>query len=312
MTAPIISLDDTSLARVRDTLLAGGLVAMPTETVYGLAADGANAAAIARLYDAKGRPQFNPLIAHVRSAAEAAREGTLNAAAERCVDAFWPGPLTVVVPVAETGSVDLLARAGLDTIALRQPNHVAAQAILDSVNRPLVAPSANRSGEISPVTARTVADGLGDRIDLIVDGGRCTVGLESTVVDFTTETPTLLRPGGIPVEALEDLLGQVVPHGSEDLAAPKSPGQGLRHYAPGATLRLNALSPEEGEGWLGYGVSGGDLNLSPAADLREAAANLFHMMRELDQRFAKIAVAPVPDRGLGAAINDRLRRASTR
>ncbi|MEO0786310.1 MAG: L-threonylcarbamoyladenylate synthase [Pseudomonadota bacterium] len=289
----------------------GGLVAVPTETVYGLAADATNAEAVARLYEVKGRPSFNPLIAHVNGPEMAAREGDLSGAASFCAGFYWPGPLTLVVPVADGGTVCDLARAGLDTIALRHPSHSVAHDIITALGRPIVAPSANRSGRISPVTPQDVYEELGDSIDAIMDGGRCPVGVESTVVAFTGPEPTLLRPGGLERDVLEKFLGAPLAD-PEAGSAPASPGQMKRHYAPNARLRLDARGPEEGEVFVGFGDVTGDYTLSQNGVLKEAAANLFPLLRFLDRNHERIAICPVPRHGLGEAINDRLRRAAAR
>ncbi|GAB5454279.1 MAG: L-threonylcarbamoyladenylate synthase [Henriciella sp.] len=287
----------------------GGLVAMPTETVYGLAANAADDAAVARIYSAKGRPQFNPLIAHVSSMEMALREGIFQANALKLADAFWPGPLTLVVAVAPSGSVSELARAGLESIALRMPRHPIARDLIKTFGGPIVAPSANPSGKISPTRPEHVSADMGDRVDLILDGGACAAGVESTIIDARGDRPALLRPGSMDPADIERVWpGLIRP--SLDPDAPQSPGQLLRHYAPNAKLRLNAKTPDTGEAYLGFGAGEATLNLSEAADLTEAAANLFAMLRDLDARFDRIAVAPIPNNGLGEAINDRLTRAA--
>ncbi len=307
-----------AIAAAAECLRAGGLVAMPTETVYGLAALATSDAAAASIYAAKGRPSFNPLIAHFADAASAAREARLDARAHRLAAAFWPGPLTIVAPVATSSRLSLLARAGLDTVGLRVPAHPIARALIEAVGAPLVAPSANRSGHISPTTAEHVAADLIGRIDWILDAGACPVGLESTIVACLDGPVRLLRPGAISREALEAALDEAVLEGAE--AAPNSPlapGLLASHYAPRATLRLEARQTLGGEAALDFGgalvafAASPRLDLSPSGDLREAAAHLFAYLRELDASGAKsICVAPIPERGLGAAINDRLRRAA--
>jgi L-threonylcarbamoyladenylate synthase len=308
-----------ALAAAARWLTAGGLVAFPTETVYGLGADAANGEAIARLYAAKGRPSFNPLIAHVESHAAARRLGDFNAAAERLA-AFWPGPLTLVVPKRRDCPVADLATAGLDTIALRVPAHPVAQGILRTFGKPVVAPSANRSGHLSPTTAAHVSADLGGRIDLIVDGGATPVGLESTIV-ACLDRPVLLRPGGLSRAAIERALGTMLldPPSSElsDRDAPLAPGMLASHYAPKAALRLDVASVMQGEALLAFGPAphpmplGPVRNLSAGGDLVEAAANLFSHLRALDAAGAStIAVMPIPREGLGEAINDRLARAA--
>ncbi|MCR9224246.1 MAG: L-threonylcarbamoyladenylate synthase [Hyphomonas sp.] len=309
MSAPVLSPTNDAITRAADLLRSGGLVAMPTETVYGLAANAANAEAIARLYAAKGRPRFNPLIAHVAGLEMAQAQGAFSRQALELVEAFWPGPLTLVVEVSEHGTVSDLARAGLPSLALRMPSHPVAQSLLSEFGGPLVAPSANPSGKISPTRAEHVATDMGDRVELILDGGTCTAGLESTIIDARGDRPALLRPGSLdPAEVERVWPGLIRPEANPD--APQSPGQMLRHYAPNAKLRLHAATPDEGEAFLGFGPGEATLNLSTSADLAEAAANLFRMLRELDQRYDRIAVAPIPSHGLGEAINDRLTRAA--
>ncbi|HLH97140.1 MAG TPA: L-threonylcarbamoyladenylate synthase [Xanthobacteraceae bacterium] len=302
-------------------LAAGGLVAFPTETVYGLGADARNGEAVARLYAAKGRPAFNPLICHVTDASAAAALGQFNADAERLARAFWPGPLTLVVPKMPGCEVAELATAGLSTIGLRVPDHPVAQAILQAFGREVVAPSANRSGHVSPTTAAHVLADLRGRVDLIVDGGPAPVGLESTIVAIV-KRPILLRPGGLPRAEIEAALGHALaenPHGQAARMeeAPVAPGQLASHYAPRARLRLAATSVAAGEALLAFGPSlppgaeqaAGVLNLSTGGDLIEAAANLFSHLRALDaEGVATIAVMRIPREGLGEAINDRLSR----
>jgi L-threonylcarbamoyladenylate synthase len=296
----------------------GELVAFPTETVYGLGADATNERAVAKIFEAKGRPHFNPLISHVLDADEAQRLVRWNATAQKLAERFWPGPLTLVLPRAENSPIALLATAGLDTAAIRAPAHTMAQALIRAAGRPIAAPSANRSGSVSPTRAEHVAQSLGDRVKLILDGGPCEVGLESTVLDLTTSTPTLLRPGGATREAIEAVIGPIalsdaLPSGD---AARKSPGQLHSHYAPARPVRLNATSVASNEGLLAFGPrppagARSVLNLSRDGDLTEAAANLFAMLRALDQpEVACIAVMSIPETGLGLAINDRLRRAA--
>lgn len=325
MTAPLatrmVKADPAAVAEAVRCLAAGGLVAFPTETVYGLGADAGNGRAVARLYEAKGRPPFNPLIAHVGDRAAAQALARFNADAARLAKTFWPGPLTLVLPKAAACPVADLATAGLDSIAVRVPNHAVAQKILAGFGKPVVAPSANRSGHVSPTTAAHVLADLRGRIDLIVDGGATPVGVESSIV-ACLEQPTLLRPGGVPREAIERALGRrlasPVPAAAAD-DAPLAPGMLASHYAPHAKLRLDASQVEAGECLLAFGpvlAAGAEraaavLNLSPRGDLIEAAANLFSHLRALDGAGAKaIAVMPVPHQGLGEAINDRLQRAA--
>lgn len=312
MTAPILPSGPDAIAHAVERLLAGALVVMPTETVYGLAADGRQPNAVARVFAAKGRPRFNPLIAHVANLDMAKAEAVFNPVAVRLAGAFWPGPLTLVLPVSAAGTVCDLGRAGLDTIAIRAPGHPTALSLIAGVCGPLVAPSANLSGQLSPVDAGTVRDTLGDRVDIILDGGPSRVGLESTVVDCTGDDPVVLRPGGVSHGDLEAALGRPIERSAGNPDAPISPGQLLRHYAPRARLRLNAVQAEQGESMLAFGAMRGDLNLSAGGDTTEAAANLFAMLRTLDARSSAIAVAPIPETGLGEAINDRLRRAAER
>ena len=300
----------------------GGLVAFPTETVYGLGADATNATAVAGIYAAKGRPSFNPLISHVGDAAAAHALAQFDAAAETLAAAFWPGPLTLVLPKTPQCPVADLATSGLDTIAVRVPAHPVAHALIAALGRPVVAPSANRSGHVSPTTADHVLADLRDRIDLVLDGGPARVGLESTVLACLDGAVTLLRPGGLPRDAIERALGRPVAEATsavDEGEAPLAPGMLSSHYAPRAMLRLDADDVRPGEALLAFGPKlpvGADratrtLNLSPRGDLIEAAANLFSHLRELDRaRAASIAVMPIPHEGLGEAINNRLGRAA--
>jgi L-threonylcarbamoyladenylate synthase len=312
---------EVAAATATRVLQNGGLVAFPTETVYGLGADAANAEAIARLYRAKGRPAFNPLIVHVGDLAAAKRTARFNATALALADAFWPGPLTLVLPKGARCPVADLATAGLDTVALRVPAHPVARAILRGFGGAVVAPSANLSGHVSPTTAEHVQNDLAGRIDLIVDGGPVEVGIESTIIGCF-DRPTLLRPGGIPRADIERVLGHPLTSADPGAAAGRPLASGMldSHYAPRARMRLNAASLTRGEALLAFGridLSGVDtaaavINLSERGDLKEAAANLFGCLRALDTSGARtIAVMPVPDEGLGEAINDRLRRAAT-
>lgn len=307
----IVAADPAGIARAAGILQAGGLVAFPTETVYGLGADATNGKAVARIFEAKGRPSFNPLIVHIADAADAQAFADLPEHFAALAAAFWPGPLTLVMRRKAASPVSDLVSAGGATIALRVPEAPAAAALLRATARPIAAPSANRSGSISPTRAEHVAASLENRVDLILDGGACRVGLESTVLDITQPTPAILRPGAVTREQIAAVIGAVVT-GADDPNAPKSPGTQLSHYAPSIPLRINAAAPREGEAFLGFGPEPATLNLSATGDLREAAANLFAMLRALDdaQSFTGIAVAPVPDTGVGAAINDRLRRAA--
>ena len=308
----ILPLDDRSIAIAVEHIRAGRLVAFPTETVYGLGGDATNGEAVAAIFEAKGRPRFNPLIVHVPDMIAARRIGDFDKRTEELASRFWPGPLTLVVKRRADSGISELASAGLETVAIRMPAHRGARTFLAEANRPLAAPSANRSGKISPTTAQHVADELGDAVALILDGGACEVGLESTVLDMSGETPLLLRPGGAALEELEEALGRKIEIAGPG-AAIASPGMLESHYAPGLPLRMDARKAEAGEALLGFGPApAATLNLSERGDLREAAANLFAMLRALDRPdFAAIAVMPIPEQGLGRAINDRLRRAAT-
>ncbi len=326
MTAPLATrlrtADEAAITEAARCLAAGGLVAFPTETVYGLGADATDAVAVARLYAAKGRPAFNPLICHVPDAAAARALARLDADAERLAAAFWPGPLTLVLPKTADCPVAELATAGLDSIAMRVPRHAVAQKILQEFGKPIVAPSANRSGHVSPTTAVHVLADLRGRVDLIVDGGATPVGVESTIVACLGE-PMLLRPGGVPRAAIERVLGRPLAEAHAGLSseeeAPLAPGMLASHYAPRTRMRLNAEAVSPDEVLLGFGsaqMMGAErartaLNLSKRGDLVEAAANLFSHLRALDMAGASaIAVMPIPDEGLGEAINDRLGRAA--
>ena len=321
LTTKIIAADaDAADAAAVRCLEDGGLVAFPTETVYGLGADATNARAVAQLYEAKGRPSFNPLIAHVCDLAAAKTIARFDKRSLRLAEAFWPGPLTLVLPKANNCLVSDLATAGLDTIAVRVPAHPVARGILRAFKKPVVAPSANLSGHISPTTAAHVLNDLNGRIDLIVDGGPVSVGVESTIVGCF-DRPMLLRPGGVPREEIEDVLGEALmrlPEDDVDKSSPLAPGMLASHYAPRTPVRLNARGVEAGEVLLAFGLNtiaaakaSDVMNLSQQGDLVEAAANLFGYLRALDTKGARgIAVMPIPETGLGEAINDRLRRAA--
>ena len=303
---------EAAVAEAARLLRAGELVAFPTETVYGLGADATNDRAAAGIFAAKNRPDFNPLIVHLAGIDDVSDHAAWSEPARRLADAFWPGALTLVLPRLPDCRLSLLVSAGLDTVALRVPAHDVARRLLRATDRPVAGPSANPSGRISPTTAQHVAEGLGDKVAMILDAGPCPLGLESTVVGFDDERPMLLRPGGVTAEDIEAVVG---PLGSPAPAdRPNAPGQLASHYAPTAPVRLDAWQAEAGELLLGFGPDApadAALNLSVAGDLREAAANLFAMLRQLDaERPAGIVVMPVPEIGLGRAINDRLRRAA--
>ncbi len=320
ITTSCLAISGESVARAAGILTRGGLIAFPTETVYGLGGDARNADAVAAIFAAKDRPSFNPLISHVASAQAAFELGTATPLAACLADAFWPGPMTLILTRRPDCPIALLTSAGLDKIALRVPAHAEARHLLEAFGGPVAAPSANPSGRISPTRAEHVLAGLGGRIELVLDGGPCESGLESTVIDCTGDTAHILRPGGITREAVAATLaarGMTLATESSptDEDAPASPGQLASHYAPLAPVRLNVTAPEPGMELIGFGETGGagelELNLSPAGDLQDAAANLFQMMHAADAAGAAvIGVAPVPDRGLGEAVNDRLRRAA--
>jgi L-threonylcarbamoyladenylate synthase len=305
----VLAPDAEGIAKAAQVLRDGGLVAFPTETVYGLGADASDGRAVAGIFAAKGRPNFNPLIVHVEGEREAEALADLPDLARSLMRAYWPGPLTLVLPLRAGAPVSPLVTAGLASVALRAPAHPAARALLRAAGRPLAAPSANPSGRVSPTTTAHVLGGLSGRIDAVLDGGACSVGLESTILSLVG-APTLLRQGGLPAEAIEAHLGR--PLARPETGGPvTAPGQLASHYAPRGTMRLNAQAPEPGEAMLGFGAVAGDLTLSASGDLREAAANLFGRLHELDALgVQRIAVAPVPEEGLGRAINDRLRRAA--
>ncbi|MBS0549824.1 MAG: threonylcarbamoyl-AMP synthase [Proteobacteria bacterium] len=314
----IVEASAESVTEAARLLRDGRLVAFPTETVYGLGGDATDEHAVAAIFAAKGRPQFNPLISHVLGPGEARAFVEWNDTADRLAQRFWPGPLTFVLPRTKGSAIALLTTAGLDTVAIRAPSHPVAQALIRAAGRPIAAPSANRSGAVSPTEAAHVHESLGDRVPLILDGGPCLVGVESTVLDLSGNRATLLRPGGATREAIEAVIGPIsvsdaLPAGD---SARKSPGQLASHYAPSRPVRLDATFVGADEGLLAFGphpLPGAMLtyNLSPTGDLGEAAANLFARMRALDRPgIGRIAVMPIPETGLGLAINDRLRRAA--
>ena len=318
---PVVEANEAAIDEATAQLQAGKLVAFPTETVYGLGADATNGRAVAQIFAAKGRPQFNPLIVHVPDLAAAERIAIFPSKARRLAELLWPGPLTLVLKLRAEAGISDLVTAGLDTVAVRAPSHPIAQAFLRACSLPLAGPSANRSGHISTTTAAHVAADLGDKPALILDGGPTVHGLESTIVDATGDTIVLLRPGATTREALEQALGEPVARSGSSGAHsndvnPSSPGQLTSHYAPRARVRLNATELQEGEALLAFGtpLSGAGsqmVNLSPNGDLIEAASNLFSALRQLDAMGADtIAVMPIPQTGLGEAINDRLNRAA--
>lgn len=290
-------------------LKAGRLILLPTETVYGLGSDAGNAEAVAAIFEAKGRPRFNPLISHVADATAAERIAVFDDRARRLAEAFWPGPLTIVAPVRDTERVCDLARAGLDSVAVRVPGHALAREVLGLFDGPVVAPSANRSGRPSPTTLADASEETGFAVAASLDGGPCAVGIESTVVSVLDGSVRLLRPGSVTRKEIEWAVGPLAEGGQGH----RSPGRLTTHYAPDAPVRIEATAPRDGEIWLGFGAGVGDprWSLSPTGDPREAAANLFRRLREADrEQPAGIAVAPIPQTGLGEAINDRLRRAA--
>jgi L-threonylcarbamoyladenylate synthase len=300
-------------AQAVEALTRGGLVILPTETVYGLAADASNAKAVAAIYEAKGRPRFNPLIAHVADAAQAESVAVFDARARALAEAFWPGPLTIVAAVRDRTAVCDLARAGLDSVAVRVPGHARARAVIAAFGKPVVAPSANRSGRPSPTTFDDAVEETGHAAADAVDGGPCAVGVESTVVSVLDGRISLLRPGSVTREEIEAVVGPLHQGAEGTGEAHRSPGRLALHYAPDAPVRINAGAAREGEILLGFGPGVGDprWSLSPTGDVREAAANLFRRLREADrERPAGIAVSPIPAHGLGEAINDRLKRAA--
>lgn len=303
-----LSADPDSIAHAADLLRQGLLVAFPTETVYGLGGDARNGEAVAAIYEAKGRPSFNPLIAHVASVETAKRFVDWTDQAEQLAQAFWPGPLTLVLPLREGHGISSLVTAGLETLAVRVPAHPTARALLAALDGPVAAPSANPSGQISPTTAAHVRAGLDGRIAAILDDGPCGVGLESTIVGLAG-APALLRPGGVALEQIEEVL-QTTLHHHQPGELLTAPGQLQSHYAPDAPVRLNANARQGDDVLLGFGPVDCDLNLSETGSLPEAAANLFAALHKLNEIGRPIAVSPIPDHGLGAAINDRLRRAA--
>jgi L-threonylcarbamoyladenylate synthase len=315
MPTRLVIASEDAIGRAAALLCTGELVAFPTETVYGLGGDASDEAAVARIFAAKGRPRFNPLIVHVPGLTEAEALAAFDERARLAAGRFWPGPLSLVLPRRPECGLSLLASAGFETVALRAPAHPVAQALLRAAGRPIAAPSANRSGRVSPTTAVHVATELDDQVALILDDGPCPVGVESTVLDLTGPTPALLRAGGVTLEELRGVFGDIeIPAAGEN--TPRAPGRLPSHYAPGLAVRLDAVDARPGEALLAFGPEAPAgfaevLFLSRSADLAEAAANLFAMLRRLDRpEFSGIAVLPIPEVGLGRAINDRLRRAA--
>ena len=303
---------ETALAEAVRILGNGGIAALPTETVYGLGADAGSADAVAAIYAAKGRPSFNPLIVHVANLARANEVAEFSALATRLAERFWPGPLTLVLPLKRSARIAAAVTAGLDTIALRVPAHPVMQAVLQASRLLLAAPSANRSGAISPTTARHVADGLGDKVPLILDGGACEAGLESTIVAVRgAQDWHMLRPGPITPDEIEAVAGRAQLRLSPGQERIEAPGQLASHYAPSKPVRLNVETPRPGEFHIGFGDVAGDYNLSPDSDIAKAAARLYAALHLADaSAYEAIAVAPVPADGIGQAINDRLCRAA--
>ena len=318
MASPIVPADAARIARAGALLREGRLVGLPTETVYGLAGDATSDTAVAAIFAAKDRPRFNPLIAHYDDAGAVGADAVLTPLARRLAEAFWPGPLTLVLARAAGCRVSLLCSAGLDTVAVRVPGHEVARAVIRAAGRPLAAPSANRAERVSPTRAEHVAAELGAAVAVVLDAGPCAIGVESTVLDATGDRPILLRPGGLALEAIEALIGPVAIDTDQTDGAQRAPGRLGRHYAPSRPLRLDATEVRADEALLAFGPktptgARTTLNLSPTGDVTEAAAHLFAMLRALDDpRHAAIAVMAIPETGLGRAINDRLRRAARR
>ena len=307
----VVPADDAAITAAAQLLHAGQIVAIPTETVYGLAADAQNVDAVARIYAAKGRPDFNPLIVHVRDQKAAEKLGVFNATAQALAEAFWPGPLTLVLPLKQGAPVARAVTAGLPTIAIRCPNHPVMQALLLKSDLSLAAPSANRSGAISPTRADHVLKGLGGAVPMILDGGSCSAGLESTIVAVRDNGWQILRPGPVTSEDIENVIGYA-PLTAANVSI-EAPGQMASHYAPSKPVRLNVIASEPDMYLIGFGAIAGDDNLSATGDLAQAAAHLFEALHTADASAAvAIAVAPIPHEGIGIAINDRLARAAVR
>ncbi len=312
MTGRIQSPSNSTYKRAAEMLVAGDLVSFPTETVYGLGADARNNRAVAKIFAAKNRPDFNPLIVHVCDTSHVTDYVLMNDIAHVLANAFWPGPFTMVLPKKEASGLSDLISAGLDTVAIRVAKNHIAHELLKTFGGPIAAPSANKSGHISPTTAQHVDGEFGDELQMIIDGGACDNGIESTIVQIEEDRVILLRPGNITIDDIEKITGNPLILGGDGIK-PTSPGQLESHYAPNAKMRLNVSVPRESECLLAFSNAPDHpgLNLSPTGDLTEAAANLFSMMRELDKsEYSTIAVSPIPDTGLGLAINDRLKRAA--
>lgn len=297
-----------------DILKKGEVVSFPTETVYGLGADATNSDAVAKIFSAKNRPSFNPLIIHLPNTQMVEKYVELSQLAKDLSNIFWPGPFTMVLPLKKNSGISTLITAGLETVAIRVPSHPVAHTLLNEFNGPIAAPSANKSGQISPTTAQHVDQEFGDELELIIDGGPCDNGLESTIVKVVYDQLTILRPGNVTVEEIQEKIEVKIVTDTQPTDNPIAPGQLKSHYAPNANVRLNVINPEMNEAYLAFGDTNqveNMLNLSPSGDLEEAASNLFSMMRSLDQLNLKtISVAPIPKSGVGVAINDRLERAA--
>jgi len=309
---PIYQATQKNIKQAAQLIKSGDIVAFPTETVYGLGADAYNATAIAKIFEAKNRPTFNPLISHIADTGILEDYVQTDERVYALAKKFWPGPLTMVLPRKQHNAALDLACAGLPTISVRMPNHPVALALIKAAQTPIVAPSANRSQSISPTTAQHVQNSLGNRVPMILDGGPCHVGVESTIIDLTTKKIVLLRAGGIAMEDIATFLNEEVVVSAGNPNLPSSPGQMLKHYAPEYSTRINVTIPEADEFMIGFGKIDGHLNLSPTGDLAEATANLFAYMHiaEEQTKYTKIAIAPIPMTGLGRAINDRIKRAS--
>ena len=310
----IYTYTNSTIEKAAEIIKNGGLVSFPTETVYGLGANVFNPKAVANIFAAKGRPSFNPLISHIAEIETMSELAQIDERALSLAKEFWPGPLTFVLKRKEKNSLLDMVCAGLPTMTIRMPNHPIALELIKKSGVPIATPSANRSQSISPTTARHVFESLGSKVDMIIDGGSCLVGVESTIIDLTTDKVVLLRAGGLAKEQIEDFLGEKVLLSQGDPNLPSSPGQMLKHYAPKLPTRINISSSErkENEFYIGFGSNDGDLNLSKSGNLTEAAANLFAYMQIAEEQiqYPAIAIAPIPETGLGLAINDRIRRAS--